>query len=97
MINLILPVLSGDKSILKTLLVYITKDMKYSTYRLRDEYSLHRTTLYNIKRGINPSRNVEFYFRTFLTIIAQQIVVLIEAGQTGQGQGDRSLTHLIKL
>lgn len=81
MINLALPVLSGEKSILKTLLVFITKDMKYSPYRLRDEYHLNRTTLYSIKKGVVPSRNVEFYFRIFLSIIAQQIVILIEMGK----------------
>lgn len=72
--NITLPVNNNE---LTRVLNYITDILKIKDYQLQLQYHLHRNTLMSIRDGHTPSRNLIFYYQTFIIILKQHLEIAI--------------------
>ncbi len=73
--NITLPINNNE---LTRVLNYITDILKINDYQLQEQYNLHRNTLMSIRDGKTPSRNVLFYYQTFIIILKHHLDIAIQ-------------------
>lgn len=74
----ILGIPSGAESPLTQSLAFISTELQLSDNQLCLRYNLNRATINKIRQGINPSRNLLYYFQQFLNVLSDYANIVID-------------------
>lgn len=77
--TVILGIPSGADSPLTQSLDFITNILKLSDNQLCLRYNLNRATINKIRQGINPVRNLLYYFQQLLNVLSDYANIIIDA------------------
>lgn len=77
--TVILGIPSGAASPLTQSLDFITNILKLSDNQLCLRYNLNRATISKIRQGINPVRNLLYYFQQLLNVLSDYANIVIDA------------------